>query len=71
MDKYLKIFICDFSMDEYGGERIMDEKLNFDGMKFIHVIKGSRRTPWLGTFVVVEWPLLMILMIIYILYIFQ
>jgi hypothetical protein len=49
----------------------MDEKLNFDGMKFIHVIKGSKRTPWLGTFVVVEWPLLMILMIIYIFYIFQ
>ncbi len=31
----------------------MDEKLNFDGMKFIHVITVARRTPWLGTFVVV------------------
>jgi len=57
-------------MDEYGG-KIMDEKLSFDGMKFIHVIKGPRRTPWLRTFVVVEWPLLTILVTLYILYIFQ
>jgi len=49
----------------------MNEKLNFDRMKFIHVIKGFRKTPWLRTFVIVEWPLLMILMTFYILYIFQ
>jgi hypothetical protein len=57
-------------MDEYG-KKIKDEKLNFDGMKFIHVIMVIRRTLWLGTFVVVGWTLLMILMTFYILYIFQ
>jgi hypothetical protein len=57
-------------MDEYG-KKIKDEKLNFDGMKFIHVIMVASRTFWLGTFVVVGWTLLMILMTFYIFYIFQ
>jgi hypothetical protein len=35
MDEFLK---------EYG-QIFMNEKLNFDGMKFIHVITISRRTP--------------------------
>jgi hypothetical protein len=30
--------------NEYG-QIFMDEKLNFDGMKFIHVITIARRTP--------------------------
>jgi hypothetical protein len=30
--------------DEYG-QIFIDEKLNFDGMKFIHVITIPRRTP--------------------------
>jgi hypothetical protein len=46
----------------------MDEKLNFNGMKFIHVIMVAKRTPWLGTFVVVGWPLLMNLMFGYFTY---
>jgi hypothetical protein len=53
-------------MDEYG-KKFMDEQLNFDGMKFIHVIIVFRKTLWLGTFVVVGWPLIMILMTFYIL----
>jgi hypothetical protein len=70
MDEYLRKFICDFSMDDYG-KKFMDEKLNFDGMKFIHLITIAKRTPWLKTFVVVGWPLLMILMTLHIIYIFQ
>jgi hypothetical protein len=37
MDEYLRNFICDFSMNEWMNmeKKIMDEKLNFDGMKFI------------------------------------
>jgi hypothetical protein len=27
------------------GKKIMDEKLNFDGIKFIHVITIVKRTP--------------------------
>jgi hypothetical protein len=52
-------------------KNLMDEKLKFDGMKFIHVIMIVRKTPWLTTFVVVGCPLLMILITLYICYICQ
>jgi len=51
MDEYLSkkfhlwIFNQYFFFYEYG-QIFMDEKLNFDGMKFIHVTTISRRTPF-------------------------
>jgi hypothetical protein len=38
MDEWINFF------DEYG-KKLMDEKLNFDGIKFIHVITIAKRGP--------------------------
>jgi hypothetical protein len=51
MNTYRRNFICEFSINEWmiffneHGQIFMDEKLNFDEMKFIHVIAISKRTP--------------------------
>ncbi len=50
INEYPRNFICEFSMDEWinsfdeYGKKLMDEKLNFDGIKFIHVITIAKRT---------------------------